>query len=58
MQSAGTFSRVLIAQHPDVAAVIPAQPVRAEPSVMAVVAGSKWTLAHDRCPNQPVNVLN
>ena len=58
MQSATTFSSVLIAQHTDVALMIPAQPVRAEPSIMTVVDGSKRTLAHYGRPDQSINVLD
>jgi hypothetical protein len=58
MQPAATLPTVLIAQHTDVALMIPAQPVRAEPSIMAVVDGSKRTPAHHRCPDQSINVLD
>ena len=58
MQPATTLPSVLIAQQTDVALMIPAQPVRAEPSTMAVVDGSKRTLAHYRCPDQSINLLD
>jgi hypothetical protein len=58
MQPAATLPRVLIAQHTDIALMIPAQPVRAEPSIMAVVDGSKRTLAHHGRPDQSINLLN
>ncbi len=58
MQPAATFPSVLIAQYTDVALTIPAQPVRAEPSIMAVVDGSKRTLAHHGRPDQSINLLN
>ena len=38
--------------------MIPAQPVRAEPSIMAVVGGSKRTLTHHGRPDQSIDVLD
>ena len=58
MQAAVTLAGVLIAQHTDVALMIPAQSVRAKPSIMAVVDGSKRTLAHHRRPDQSINLLD
>lgn len=58
MQPATTFPRVLIAQHTDVALMVPAQSVRAEPSIMAMVDRSKRTLAHHGRPDEPINVLD
>ena len=58
MQPAATFPSVLIAQYTDVALMIPAQPVRAEPSIMAVVDGSKRPLAHHSRPDQSIHLLD
>ena len=58
MQPAATFPSVLIAKHTDVALMIPAEPVRAEPSSMAVVDGSKRTLANHGRPDQSINLLD
>jgi hypothetical protein len=58
LQSTATLPTILIAQHSDLALAIPAQPVGAEPSIPAVIAGSNRTLAHHGHPNQSINVLD
>ena len=52
------FPAILIAEYPNPAFTIPAQPVGAEPSVMAVINGSNRTLAQHRHPDQPINILH
>src|ERR1035441_3151278 len=58
LQSTATLPAILITQHTALAFVIPAQPVRAEPPIPAVIAGSNGTSAHHGRPNQLVDVLD
>ena len=54
LQSTAALPGVLVAQHTNLALVIPAQPVRAEPPIAAVIDGSNRTLARPR-PFGPVD---
>ena len=58
LQPAAALTGILIAQHPNPAFVIPAQPMRTEPPVAAVIDGSNRTLAHDGGSDQLINVLD
>ena len=43
-QSTAALSSVLIAQHPKFPFVVPAQPMRAKPSIMGIIGGANRTL--------------
>jgi hypothetical protein len=58
MQSAITFSTILVAKHPNLALSIPAQPVRAEPPFATVINGSNRTFANHGRPDQSINLLD
>ena len=58
LQSTATLPSILIAQHTNLAFVIPAQPVRTEPPIAAVIDGSNRTFANHGRPDQSINVLD
>ena len=58
MQSTATLPTVLITQHTNLAFVIPAQPVGAEPPITAVIDGSNRTFANYGRPDQSINLLD
>jgi hypothetical protein len=58
LQSTVTLPAILVAQHTDLALTIPAQPVRTEPPLPALIDRSDRAFAHHRPPDQPINVLD
>lgn len=58
LQSTATVPTVLIAQHTNLAFVIPAQSVRAEPPIPALIDGPYRKPANHGRPDQSINVLD
>ena len=58
LQPTAALSCVLIAEHAKLPSVIPAQPVRTEPSIPAVIGGVNRAFANHGRPEQLINVLD
>jgi len=58
LQSTATLPAILIAQHTNLAVVIPAQPVWAEPPIASVIDSSDRMFANHGRPDQLINVLD
>ena len=58
LQPAAALPGVLIAQHARLALLIPAQPVRTEPSIPAIIGGMNRPFANHGRPKQLIYVLD